>query len=56
MKKLNWSLGIPYLYCLGGSTSAGAKISIPTRYGFVKLKKIFNDYWVATGDYAPIYD
>ena len=43
-----------YLYCLGGSTSTGASIAIPTRYGLVRLKKIFNDYWIATGDYASV--
>lgn len=43
-----------YLYCLGGSTATGASISIPNRYGCVKLKKIFADYWFAVGDYTSI--
>lgn len=43
-----------YLYCLGGSTATGASISIPNRYGCVKLKKIFADYWFADGDCTSI--
>lgn len=42
--------GDTFLYCLGGSTATGASISIPNRYGCVKLKKIFADYWFAVGD------
>lgn len=45
-----------YLYCIDGIVNSGASIAIPDRYGCVKLKKIFNDSWIATGDYAPIYD
>lgn len=53
-EKIELVAGDIFLYCLGGSTSAGASIAIPTRYGLVKLKKIFNDYWIATGDCAPV--
>ena len=39
-----------YLYAAGGSTTAGASVSIARRYGVVALKKLFADYWIATGD------
>lgn len=45
-----------YLYCIDGIINTGASITIPDRYGLVRLKKIFNDYWIATGDYAPVYN
>ena len=40
-----------YLYHIGKSqTDIGGSITIPNRYGVVALKKIFADYWIATGD------
>ena len=39
-----------YLYAAGGSTTAGASVSIARRHGVVALKKLFADYWLATGD------
>lgn len=39
-----------YLYAAGGSTAAGASVSIARRHGVVALKKLFADYWLAAGD------
>lgn len=39
-----------YLYAAGGSTTAGASVSIARRHGVVALKKLFADYWLAAGD------
>ena len=40
-----------HLYHIGkGQDDLGGSITIPNRYGVVALKKIFADYWIATGD------